>query len=89
MRKSLLRTLTTEPPHVTEEVEKIFGDNIDLFSTGGSPPKGVTTVSTTFDIPGPLEVPMEIHGGECRFPKTLDQLDCTCGWYHLFVLGKR
>lgn len=46
-------------------IEHVFGSAIDLFSEG-SRPKGVETVATTMDPPGPLMDPgCPIHGWGC------------------------
>jgi hypothetical protein len=58
-----------------------FGPALDLLSSK-DPPKGVTTVDTTFAEPGPMEVPVEIHPSTCGiFDSPYDPLRCTCGWY--------
>jgi hypothetical protein len=70
----------------TPTAEEIFGS---VF--GDDPPKGVE-VTTTFETPGELVVPMEIHPSTCGFFRpdgTFDPYSCTCGWYFPIFIGPR
>jgi hypothetical protein len=47
-------------------ITRTFGDAIDIFGTGGEPPRGVETVATTMQTPGDLIFPgCPIHGMGC------------------------
>ena len=81
---------TPRAPHVIPEPpnEVTFGPAIDLLSSDITPP-GITTVATSFEVPGELQVSPEIHHPECGIfkPGSWGPIDCTCGFYHHVVLA--